>query len=86
MKTTIDSAGRVVIPKAIRKAAGLGAGSEVVIDVDDDGRISIEPAPVEMKIVKRGRVFVMEPTKPLPKMTTEEVNAIRDAIRERRIR
>jgi AbrB family looped-hinge helix DNA binding protein len=87
MKTTIDAAGRIVIPKDIRKAAGLAAGSEVEIDVGDDGKISIQVAPIEVKLVKRGRVFVMVPTKPIAtKITTEKVNAIRDALRERRIR
>jgi hypothetical protein len=59
----------------------------VEIDVDDDGKISIQLAPIEVKLVKRGRVFVMVPTKPIAtKTTTEDVNAIRDALLERRIR
>ena len=87
MRTTIDAAGRVVIPKDIRKAAGLEAGSEVEIDIDDDGKVFIQVVPIEVKIVKRGRLFVMVPTKPIArKTTTEEVNAVRDAIRERRSR
>lgn len=36
MRTTIDGAGRVVIPKALRERAGLTAG-EVDIEVDGDG-------------------------------------------------
>jgi len=48
---------------------------------------SIQIAPIEVKLVKRGRVFVMVPTKPITtKITTDEVNAVRDALRKRRIR
>jgi len=86
MRTTIDSAGRVVIPRDIRKAAGLGTGAEVDIDVDDEGVISIQSAPIEVRVEKRGKLFVMVPTKPVPTMRTEEVNAVRDELRERRRR
>ncbi|MEY2427105.1 MAG: Antidote-toxin recognition MazE, bacterial antitoxin [Actinomycetota bacterium] len=34
MRTTVDGAGRLVIPKAVRTAVGLRAGSEVDIAVD----------------------------------------------------
>lgn len=41
MKTTIDSAGRVVIPKALRDRVGLVPG-EVVVTVDGAG-LRVEP-------------------------------------------
>lgn len=34
MRTTIDKAGRVVIPKPIREALGLDAGTELDIEID----------------------------------------------------
>ena len=34
MRTTIDKAGRVVIPREIRERAGLGAGGEVDIQLE----------------------------------------------------
>lgn len=34
MKTTIDAAGRVVIPKRLREEVGLAPGAEVDISVD----------------------------------------------------
>ncbi len=42
MTITIDSAGRVVIPKAIRDALGLAAGVPLVVTTDGVG-VRIEP-------------------------------------------
>ena len=83
MKTTIDSAGRIVIPRDLRRAAGLEAGAPVEIS-ERDGVITIEPAPIEIRMERRGRLMVAVPVKPVPKITTAEVNAVRDRIRERR--
>lgn len=44
MLTTIDSAGRVVIPKSLREQAGLTPGSEVRVEIDGAG-IRIEANP-----------------------------------------
>jgi len=86
MRTTIDSAGRVVIPKEIRKTAGLSGSAEVEIDIDDDGVITIQPAPSKVRLVKRGRLLVAEFDESVPKIGVEEVNAITKALRERKIR
>ena len=40
MRTTIDKAGRIVVPKALRDAMGLEAGQEVELTLTD-GRIEI---------------------------------------------
>ena len=37
MRTTIDKAGRVVIPAAMRERAGLSAGSELEVTEDELG-------------------------------------------------
>ena len=37
MKTSIDKAGRVVIPAAIRERAGLVAGADLDVTLDDTG-------------------------------------------------
>ena len=42
MRTTIDKAGRLVIPRALRNRIGLGAGGEVDIEVDGAG-LRLEP-------------------------------------------
>ena len=75
-----------MIPKEIQAVAGLSAGAEVEIELDEDGRVSIQPAPMEVRIEERDGIFVMVPTKPVPKLTAEEVREITMALRERRIR
>ena len=37
MKTTIDRAGRLVIPRALRERIGLAAGGEVEVELDGAG-------------------------------------------------
>jgi AbrB family looped-hinge helix DNA binding protein len=61
MRTTIDKAGRVVIPAGIRERAGLTAGAEIEITEDDLGiRLArIAPGP---RLVKIGRRLVARPT------------------------
>ncbi|MGD9793107.1 MAG: AbrB/MazE/SpoVT family DNA-binding domain-containing protein [Acidimicrobiia bacterium] len=43
MITTIDAAGRIVIPKALREKAGLLPGIKLVVEADATG-VHIEPA------------------------------------------
>lgn len=61
MKTTIDKAGRVVIPAAIRERAGFVAGATLVVTADDLG-IRIERAAPGPKLVRVGRRLVAKPT------------------------
>ncbi len=49
MRTTIDGAGRIVVPKAMRVSMGLTAGREIDV-VFTDGRIEIELAPIEVDL------------------------------------
>jgi AbrB family looped-hinge helix DNA binding protein len=42
MRTTIDKAGRLVIPRALRNRIGLPAGGEVEVEIDGAG-IRVEP-------------------------------------------
>ena len=53
MQTTIDAAGRVVIPKSIRESLGLTGGQKIEIR-ERDGAIEIEPATTAMRLEKRG--------------------------------
>jgi AbrB family looped-hinge helix DNA binding protein len=72
MDSTIDTAGRVVIPKRIREAAGLKPGSALEIAYRD-GKIEIEPKLPKVRLVRKGSVFVATNSS-APKLTAEEVN------------
>lgn len=76
MRTTIDSAGRIVIPKAIRDALGLVGGSEVDLVIDGVS-IRIDGAK------RPGRGFhmvdgfaVLDPVD-APPMTMDEIRELR---------
>jgi AbrB family looped-hinge helix DNA binding protein len=55
MRSTIDKAGRVVIPASIRDRAGLSPGTALEVTVDDTGvRIErVAPGPKLVRIGKR---------------------------------
>ena len=74
MKSAIDSAGRVVIPKPLRLRLGLDPGRIVEIR-ERDGRIEIEPAPTSMSLARRAGGPVAVPDSELPPLTDELVRA-----------
>lgn len=74
MKTTIDSAGRVVIPKVIRERLGLDGGQRVEI-IEREGHLEIAPAATPMSLEKRGGVPVAVPQEGLPPLTENVVRA-----------
>ncbi len=80
MKSTIDAAGRIVVPKVLRERLGLTGGRAIDIR-EREGRLEIEPAPTPMKLVKRrgGRVAV--PARKLPPLTDEMVRDTLEQLR-----
>ncbi len=72
MKSTIDRAGRVVIPKAIRDAAGLKPGFPLKIEYHN-GKVEIEPKPAKVRLIRKGHVLVAS-VPGVPKMSIEETN------------
>jgi len=80
MRTTIDPAGRLVIPKRIRDRLGL-RGNEQVEITERDGRIEIEPAPTEVDLVREGSVLVARPDRALPPLTDDIVRETLDRVR-----
>lgn len=76
MKITIDGAGRVVIPKPIREALGLKAGTELDIAIDGVAiRIDGPDAP-EPKLVERDGFLFIEGV--APSDVGEEVRRMRE--------
>ena len=82
METTIDKAGRVVVPKAVREAIRLRPGTRVRFRVAD-GRIEIEPVPLDVSLERRGSVVVAVPREGRPVLTAEEVDETTTNLRTR---
>jgi AbrB family looped-hinge helix DNA binding protein len=80
MKTVIDSAGRIVVPKALRQALGLKPGQPLQIRAGD-GRLEIEVAATPMKLKKRGKGLVAVPETELPPLTAEQVRDTLERVR-----
>lgn len=69
MKTTIDKAGRVVIPAALRERAGLTPGAEIDVRIGEAGDITISRKVPPPKLVKvSGVTVVRAQTKNPPKI------------------
>jgi AbrB family looped-hinge helix DNA binding protein len=80
MKSTIDAAGRVVVPKALRQALGLKAGQPLEIRASD-GRLEIEVAPTPMRLKRRGKGVIAVPDDELPTLTAEQVRETLESVR-----
>lgn len=80
MRTTIDSAGRIVVPKAVREAMGLTAGRAIDV-VFTDGRIEIDLAPAEVTVEVEGGLPRLLPNDRLEQLTGEQVRDVLEATR-----
>jgi AbrB family looped-hinge helix DNA binding protein len=80
MRSAIDGAGRVVIPKELRRRLGLSPGRPVDIR-ERDGRIEIEPAVTPMSLVRRAGGLTAVPNQKLPPLTDEMVRDTLDRTR-----
>ncbi|HEX5759544.1 MAG TPA: AbrB/MazE/SpoVT family DNA-binding domain-containing protein [Thermoanaerobaculia bacterium] len=72
MKTTMDAAGRVVIPKPLRERLGL-SGGEILELREREGRIELEPAATSMALAKTKGGLAAVPERRLPPLTDEVV-------------
>jgi AbrB family looped-hinge helix DNA binding protein len=76
MVTTIDAAGRLVIPSEIRREAAIEPGTP--LDVRwRDGVIEIEPQPLDVKLERKGRLLVAMPARRVPRLRTAAVERVR---------
>ncbi len=76
----MDSAGRIVIPKALRRRRGCGRDLPLRIELRE-GRIEIEPVQTAVRLVEDQGVWVAEPTVPYEPL---EAGAVRDLVDELR--
>jgi AbrB family looped-hinge helix DNA binding protein len=81
MRTTIDKAGRLVIPREIRRQVGLAGGDEVDVEVDGAG-IHIEPVAGSELVEKDGLLIIRG--SPGSRLTDAMVRELIDADRYRR--
>lgn len=80
MKTTLDAAGRIVVPKALRQTLGLKPGQALDIRAGD-GRLEIEIAATPMQLKKRGKGVVAVPDTKLPALSAEQVRDTLERVR-----
>lgn len=80
MRTTIDGAGRIVVPKSIRDAMGLDAGKEIDV-MFTDGRIEIEIAPAQVRVEQVDGLPRLTPLGEMPPLTDEQIRETLEAAR-----
>ncbi len=84
MIVTMDRAGRLVIPKEVRREASLQPGMPLEIRWHD-GVIEIEPQPLAVTLKRRGHLLVAEPDSPVAALRVDEVERTRRAVRRGRV-
>jgi AbrB family looped-hinge helix DNA binding protein len=82
MRTTIDKAGRVVIPAALRDRTGLVPGTELEVTADEFG-IRLDRVATPPRLVKVGRRLVARPTRPAESRRRVDVAALIEEERSR---
>ena len=80
IETTIDGAGRLVIPRSVREEAGLKPGMRLRVRVAE-GVVEIAPAPRRVRLVRRGSLTVAVAAESGPALSARTVRATREAVR-----
>jgi len=80
MVTTIDSAGRIVIPKRLREELGFKPGQHLELHATD-GRLEIEHPATAMRLEKRGGRLVAVADRPMPPLTSDLVRETLERVR-----
>ncbi len=77
MRVTVDRVGRIVIPKVLRVALGLGPDTELEV-VPDGAGLRLEPVrPIERRIVERDGLPLLERAGN-ESLTDDDVRRLRD--------
>ncbi len=79
---SLDDSGHLLLPEAIREAAGLNPGMVLEIRYRN-GRVEIEPPAPKMRIVEKRGVYVATPEEPLKPLTAEMVRETQETLRAR---
>lgn len=82
MTTTMDAAGRLVIPSEIRREAALEPGMPLEVRWHD-GVIEIEPRPLPVTLRRRRRLLVASPQKRTDTLRASTVERTRTRLADR---
>jgi len=80
IETTIDSAGRIVIPKVVRQRAGLRPDVPVIVELRD-GVVELRPRPRDVELVELDGVMVAIAREDGDALTVDGVDETRRALR-----
>jgi len=80
MVTTIDSAGRIVVPKRLREELGFKPGQKLELSAAD-GRLEIEHPSTSMRLEKRGGRLVAVTDDQMPTLAPELVRDTLEQVR-----
>ena len=80
MRTTIDGAGRLVVPKQLRDRLALGEQGVVEI-FEHDGVLEIHPVPAEVELRADEDGLVAHAVGDVPPLTDEEVRLTAERLR-----
>jgi AbrB family looped-hinge helix DNA binding protein len=83
MQAMVDTAGRLVLPKEILQQAGITPGMTLEVHWRE-GRLEIEPAPLAVKLVRRGRLLVAVPYQGVSPLQIDTVEQTRDTLLQER--
>ena len=72
MITTIDSAGRIVVPKRLREQLAFKPGQQLELSAVD-GKLEVEHPTTPMRLERRGKRLVAVTDRPMPELTQELV-------------
>jgi AbrB family looped-hinge helix DNA binding protein len=81
MKTTIDSAGRLVVPKPLRDALGLRGGEQLDIAVRENGRLELAVPATPMRLEPRAHGVVAVADREMPTLTQDTVRETLERVR-----
>lgn len=80
MVTTIDSAGRIVVPKRLREELGFKPGQQLELSAID-GHLEIEHPVTPMRLERRGGRLVAVTDRKMPTLTAEMVRETLEQVR-----
>jgi len=80
MVTTIDSAGRIVVPKRLRDELGFEAGQQLELSATN-GRLEIEHPVTAMRLERHEGRLVAVAEREMPPLTADTVRATLEQVR-----